>query len=84
MRKLYKAIFETDTDAFKVYRTASSPAEFKKIYGGNGDIVSIKDVTEDYPISIPVLVSALRAGGFGSVEIDTIVSIIEHEYDNCI
>ncbi len=84
MRKLYKAIFETDTEAFKVYRTASSVSAFKTIYGGNGDIITIKDVTEDYPLNISLIIKALKNAGFSEIEIDAVASIIQHEYDNCI
>ena len=84
MKKLYKAIFETDSDAFKVYRTASSVKEFKDIYGGNGDIITIKDVTADYPLNISHIIKALQSAGFSEIEIDAIASIVQHNYDNCI
>ena len=82
--KLYKAIFETETDAFKVYRTAKNEKAFKEQYGGNGEIIKLEDVTSDYPLSLKTIEEALTISRFGQIEKDLILSIIQNNYENVI
>ncbi len=82
--KAFKAIFKTEESAFKVVRPAKSEKAFRLQYGGNGEIVKIVDVTNDYEISLHKVRSALQMAKFGEVEQDIIVSLIQSNYDNVI
>ncbi len=82
--KAYKAIFETEENAFKVIRPATSEKAFRLKYGGNGEIIKIVDVTEDFPISLEKVCNALQAAGFGEVEQQLIISVIQNGYENVI
>lgn len=39
---------------------------------GNGEVISVKDVTKDFPISLDKVAQALKNAGFGQIEIDLI------------
>ena len=67
---------------FKVCRGAKSVAALKKEYGGNGEFVRVKDVTEAFPISEEHLRVALR--GWGEEERELIVGLLRNNYENVI
>lgn len=71
--KKYMVYFE---DAENVYR-AAIPAKnenaAKEFVKGNGEIVKVKDITNDYPISSYKVENALRMAHFGQIEIDLIL-----------
>lgn len=44
----------------------------RKYVEGNGEVIAIKDVTQDFPISLDKVVQALKNAQFGQIEIDLI------------
>ena len=82
MHKMFEMVIDDGKDVFKVTRMAESQEDIEKRYGGNGEFVRIKDVTDDYPISEYKLHTALSAAGFGEAERESIVSLLRQEYSN--
>ncbi len=83
--KAYEMIIDSGENVFKCVRPAKDIKQLKYIYGGNGEMVRIKDVTEEYGIDIEYLRDVLtgkRNGHFGEVETDIICSIVQRIYDN--
>lgn len=80
---LYKVIFEDRDNVYREFIPARTEKLAEAYIAGNGEIVSIADVTEQYPIRIDCVVEALRNYGFGKVEIDTITRMVQ-KYSNCI
>lgn len=82
--KAYEMIIDGGESVSKYIRPAKNVKQLKYIYGGNGEMVRIKDVTKDFPIDLDYLHKVLRGqtqGHFGEVETDIICSIIQREYD---
>lgn len=46
--KLFECVVNDGINIFKSLGTAKSKKEFKEVYGGNGEFLSIKDVTSEY------------------------------------
>lgn len=82
--KAYKMIIEDEENAYKVIRPADSVKQLKSMYGGNGEFVSIKEVTSEYPINLDMLRSTLAKACYGTVEIDIIISIMQRHYEGSI
>ena len=59
-------------DCFKVAVPAESVPKAEEYVSGNGEIIAVKEVSEDYPISIDKVIDALRRANFGQIEIDLI------------
>ena len=83
MKKLYKVIFEDRDNVYREYIPAESAEAAEAYIAGNGEIVAVKDVTEDFPISLDKVADALRAAGFGQIEQAAIVRMIQ-QYSNTI
>ena len=75
--ELYKVILEDSYDVYRVYVPADSVSGAKAYVAGNGDIISVTDVSSDFPISLDSVRSALRNYGFGSVEQDLIIRMLQ-------
>lgn len=82
--KIFKVIFEDNGGVYRVYIPAKTIKQLKEEYGGNGDIISITDVTNQYPICIETLIKSLKVMGYGQVEIDIISRTLQHTLDNII
>lgn len=80
--RAYEAIIDDGQDVYKVTRCVESEEVFREIYGGNGEIVRIKDITDETPIGLGRLEQVLIAGGFGRQETAIIVSIVRDTYPN--
>lgn len=52
---------------------AKSAKSAKEYANGNGEIIKVADVTEDYPIDSWKVANALKKDGFGQTEIDFII-----------
>ena len=79
----YRKFFVYLDDGHSVYRIAVAAAceESARAWcAGNGEIVAVKDVTEDFPISVDKVSRALKAEEFGQVEIDIITRLLT-EFD---
>ena len=59
-------------DCFKVAVPATSEKAARKYVEGNGEVVTVKDVTKDVPISLDKVAQALKNAQFGQIEIDLI------------
>ena len=81
MKKLYKVIFEDRDNVYREYIPADSESAAEAYIAGNGELISVKDVTEDFPISLPHLSDVLNAAGYGRPEMDLILRLV-HEYEN--
>lgn len=83
--KAYEMIIDGGENVFKCVRPAKDVKQLKDIYGGNGEMVRIKDVTEEYGIDISYLHDVLIGkcnGHFGEVETDIICTVLSRCYDN--
>ena len=59
-------------NCFKVAVPATSEKAARKYVEGNGEVVTVKDVTKDVPISLDKVAQALKNAQFGQIEIDLI------------
>lgn len=71
--KKYLVYMDDGRNCFKLAIPAEDESSAREYVAGNGDVIAVKDVTEDYPISLDCVSQALRARGFGQVEIDLIL-----------
>ena len=76
MRK-YMVYLEDRDNVYRLAIPAKDPQDAIEWAEGNGDIVAVKDVTEDYPISSERVAEALRRSGFQSAEVDFIVRALD-------
>ena len=70
--KKFMVYMEDREDVFKVAVPAESEKKAREYVDGNGEVIAIKDVTTDYPISNDKVARALEAAGFGKIEMDLI------------
>ena len=71
--KKYMVYMDDGQNCFKLAIPADSVKSAKKYVQGNGEVLKVTDITEDYPISINKVVEALKNADFGQVEIDLIM-----------
>lgn len=67
--KKYMVYMDDGRDVFKVPVPAASKKEAEQYVQGNGEVISIKDVTNEYTPSIEYITAALRQYSFGEAEI---------------
>lgn len=72
MRK-YMVYMESGEDVFKLAIPAENEKKAREYVYGNGEVISIKDVTEEYPIDGAKVADTLLDAGFGQKEVDFIV-----------
>ena len=70
--KKYMVYMDDGRDCFKVAVPAVNEKAARKYVEGNGEVIAIKDVTEDFPISLDKVAQALKNAQFGQIEIDLI------------
>ena len=83
--KAFEMIIEDGERVFKCVRPAKDINQLKQIYGGNGDFVRIKDVTQEFPLDVDYLRKVLRGetvGHFGEHETDIICALVQRLNDN--
>lgn len=73
MYRKYFVYLDDGRDVFKVAIAAVSEEAAKAWCMGNGEVIAVRDVTEDYPISADKVRDALRKACFGEFEQDFIV-----------
>ena len=73
MYRKYFVYLDDGRDVFKVAIAAVSEEAAKAWCMGNGEVIAVRDVTEDYPISADKVCDALRKASFGEFEQDFIV-----------
>lgn len=70
--KKYMVYIDDGKNCFKVAVPAKSEKEACKYVEGNGEVIAVKDITEDFPISLDKVAEALKHANFGETEIDLI------------
>lgn len=70
--KKYMVYLDDGRDCYKVAVPAANEKAARKYVEGNGEVIAVKDITDDYPISLDKVVQALRNAQFGQTEIDLI------------
>lgn len=76
--KKFKVFLESGNDCFKVFVPARNEKEARAFVEGNGEVIAIKEVTEDYPISLEKVGTALVMYGFGAAETDLIMRTLQN------
>lgn len=71
--KKYMVYMDDGENLMKLAIPAESVKSAKKYVNGNGEVIKVADVTEDYPINANKVHEALKNAGFGETEIDFIV-----------
>ena len=82
MNKMWEMIIDDGTNVYRAHGVARDKKALEKTYGGNGEFVRIKEVTEDFPISEESVYKALKSANFGQAETEAIVSILRCNYEN--
>lgn len=70
--KKYMVYMDDGRGCFKDAIPAANEKAARKYVEGNGEVIAIKDVTKDFPISLDKVVQALKNAQFGQIEIDLI------------
>ena len=65
LRKFAAYLDNGDNHVDKIIFTANSIIEAKKYLHGNGEIIKIKDISDEYPISLSKVKKALLDANFG-------------------
>lgn len=77
MRKFI--VYIDDSEAcFKLAISAETAKKAAEQVRGNGEIIAIKDVTDDYPIDLSKVKAALEKSEFGRLEIDWITNTLNN------
>lgn len=71
--KKYMVYMDDGRDCFKVAIPAVSEKAAVKYVQGNGEVIAVKNITEEYPISVDAVADALKRAGFGEVEMMLII-----------
>lgn len=66
--KKYMVYLDDGKDCFK----ATNEKAARKYVEGNGEVIAVKDITEDFPISLDKVAQTLKNAQFGQIEIDLI------------
>lgn len=75
--KKYIAYLDDGECVIKVAVPANNAAGVKRYVAGNGEIIKVKDVTDECPISSAKVKLALEQSGFGETEKWLIVRALE-------
>lgn len=73
----YMVYIEDSKSVYKLAIPAESVESACDYVQGNGEVIAVKDVTDEYPISESKVRFALENGGFGTTEIDFIARALE-------
>lgn len=73
----YMVYLDDGKFVYKLYVPAINEEDAKTYCEGNGDIVAVKDVTEEFPILADCVAAALRNYGFGETEMDLILRTLQ-------
>ena len=69
----YFVYLDDGNNVLKIAVPAKSKSAAEKFCEGSGEVVKVKDVTAEIPISADAIVYALRNQDFGETEIDLII-----------
>ena len=70
--KKFMVYIDDGTDAFRVAIPAKDEKMAREYVAGNGEVIAVKDITEQYPISVNKVFDALKKANFSDIEIDLI------------
>ena len=78
LRKFAAYLDDGDNHVDKIIFTANSIIKTKKYLHGNGEIIKIKDISDEYPISLSKVKKALLDANFGDAEISLILCTLQN------
>jgi len=78
----YKVILESGEDVYKIHVPAPSKREAEAYVAGNGDVVSVQDVTKDFPLSTSKLAADLLGAGWCQTQVDILTRLMDQVYAN--
>lgn len=70
--KKFMVYLDDGKSVYKVAVPAKNENAAREYVRGNGDVIAVKDVTSDFPISAECVANALNKDGFGEIEINLI------------
>ena len=70
--KKYMVYMDYGHNCFKIAVPAKDEKTARKYVEGNGEVIAVKDATNDFPISLDKVADALKNARFGQIEIDLI------------
>ena len=79
---MYEILIDDGTRVYKHHGIYRNEKDARKSAEGNGEVIKIKDVTEDTPLSGDKIFTALRNAGFGQNEANAIYSFVTNNYSN--
>lgn len=81
--KLFECIIDDEINVYKSLCTAKNKKELLDVYGGNGDFIKIKDITNEYfdETSAEKLRNDLIKAGWGEGETRLIVALLEEHIE---
>ena len=71
--KKYMVYLDDGKGCYKVAVPAESEEKAREYVQGNGEVIAVKDVTNNFPLSVDKVAQVLQNAGFGKFEIDFIV-----------
>lgn len=75
--KKFMVYLDDGKDCFKCAIPAKDEKSARKYVEGNGEVIAVKDITNDYPISAEKVGEALLKAGFGKIEMDLITRALQ-------
>lgn len=75
--KKYMVYMDDGKNCFKIAVPAKSEKAAREYVKGNGEIIAVKDVTEDFPIFAEKVANALLSTHFGEIEKDLIIRCLQ-------
>ena len=75
--KKYMVYMDDGKSCFKVAVPAKTEKAAREYVKGNGEIIAVKDVTEEFPISAEKVANALFSANFGEIEMDLIIRCLQ-------
>lgn len=75
--KKYMVYMDDGKNCFKIAVPAKNEKTAREYVKGNGEIIAVKDVTEEFPISAEKVAKALLSAHFGEIEIDLITRCLQ-------
>ncbi len=75
--KKYMVYLDDSKDCYKLAIPAKDEKTAREYVQGNGEVIAVKDVTSNYPISSDKVAQALKNANFGQFEVDYITRALQ-------
>lgn len=75
--KKYMVYLDDGKDCYKLAIPAKDEKAAREYVQGNGEVIAVKEVTNDYSISVDKVAQALQNAGFGKYEMDYITRALQ-------